>query len=595
MKKNLQYFKRFTFTLIVIAFSATILPAQVAINDDGTPPENSAMLDVKSDDKGLLIPRLTTTARNTLTSTAVEGLMVWDEDLNKFFFFNGITWDEGSVGGGLWTKNGAYTYLSNSGDYVGIGTSFPGNKLDVYNAVGPSFIGARSADAYAGFIIDKGDAADNGYIMYRTDAVGKWYVGMIGDDNFAISADFGSPDGKFFIDNSSGNVGIGTASPAVNLEVANATGEVELRITRPSSSFASLLTFNTLADEEWSFLMPSGSGDLLISRGSGNGTANLGLMHDGGKVGIGTNSPARTLEVVGSDWKTARISSTASGAFLEFKGSNTTNWAFGSYAGQARMLSTTDAFVNTTDEYWFSTTSFYPYSNNAKTLGASGNRWSNLYSYDADFSDDVVVGDLLTVTGTTSIGTATHLGKLHVHDGVNQNTIAYISSKATNDSATLFFSEGTGATLGMYWMYDGYGDEMELWGRSSSSDWGPHLLVKRNSGDVAIGSDFATGYKLSVDGKIICEELRVDLSTGWPDYVFGKDYKLLSLKELDSFIEINGHLPNIPAAEEIQESGLEVGEMQRLMMEKIEELSLYVIQQQKEIDELKKQINKNQK
>jgi len=71
-----------------------------------------------------------------------------------------------------------------------------------------------------------------------------------------------------------------------------------------------------------------------------------------------------------------------------------------------------------------------------------------------------------------------------------------------------------------------------------------------SSGQVGIGTTSpATGYKLSVDGKIICEELRVDLSTAWPDYVFSEDYKLMSLKELDSFIEINGHLPNIPDAE----------------------------------------------
>ncbi len=85
------------------------------------------------------------------------------------------------------------------------------------------------------------------------------------------------------------------------------------------------------------------------------------------------------------------------------------------------------------------------------------------------------------------------------------------------------------------------------------------------------------------------------MSDDWPDYVFAADYKLISLKELDTFIQDNGHLPNIPNAETIQESGLDVGEMQRLIIEKIEELSLYIIQQQKEIEKLKRQINKSQK
>lgn len=315
---------RFLLLSAIIILTVTILPAQVAINTDGSTPDNSAMLDVKSTDKGLLPPRLTTAARNTLTASAVAGLMVYDINLNKFFYFNGTIWEEGSVGGSLWGSLGSSTYLKNLTNYVGIGTATPGNDLDIHRITTSSFIRAKSDESYAGMIIDKGETADNGYLIHRTAGAGTWYVGTIGNDDYTISKSyFTGGDGKFYI-NSTGQVGIGTITPA-------------------------------------------------------------------------------------------------------------------------------------------------------------------------------------------------------------------------------------------------------------------------------------TGYKLSVDGKIICEELRVDLSTGWPDYVFAEDYKLMSLPELETYIAANGHLPNIPAAEEIKESGLEVGEMQRLMMEKIEELSLYIIEQQKtanlqqkEIEELKKQINKNQ-
>ena len=108
---------------------------------------------------------------------------------------------------------------------------------------------------------------------------------------------------------------------------------------------------------------------------------------------------------------------------------------------------------------------------------------------------------------------------------------------------------------------------------------------------MAIGSTFATGYKLSVSGKIICTELRVNLVADWPDYVFKKDYKLLPVEKLGAYIQENGHLPNIPPAEEINKSGLDVGEMQKRMMEKIEELSLYIVEQQKQIQALKEQLN----
>ena len=106
----------------------------------------------------------------------------------------------------------------------------------------------------------------------------------------------------------------------------------------------------------------------------------------------------------------------------------------------------------------------------------------------------------------------------------------------------------------------------------------------------AENSTLGTGYKLKVFGKIISEEVRVQLKAAWPDYVFDKNYKKLSLEELEKYVDENKHLPNIPSAKEIEKDGQHLGEIQRKMLEKIEELSLYVIELKKEIDLLK---NKN--
>lgn len=110
--------------------------------------------------------------------------------------------------------------------------------------------------------------------------------------------------------------------------------------------------------------------------------------------------------------------------------------------------------------------------------------------------------------------------------------------------------------------------------------------------ELAIGvQGFTPGYKLSVDGKIIAEELRIQNSVDWipwPDYVFAKGYKLRNLNQLEDFINKNSHLPEVPSAEEVKENGIEVGDMQRTLLKKIEELTLYIIDQQKQIDELKK-------
>lgn len=110
-------------------------------------------------------------------------------------------------------------------------------------------------------------------------------------------------------------------------------------------------------------------------------------------------------------------------------------------------------------------------------------------------------------------------------------------------------------------------------------------------GSVNMGNtEAAAGYRLSVNGKVICEELRVEDSGDWPDYVFKTDYKLLSLSEVDAFIEKEGHLPNIPAAEIVEAEGFDTGDMVKRLLEKIEELTLHTIRQQEQIDELRKRI-----
>lgn len=111
-------------------------------------------------------------------------------------------------------------------------------------------------------------------------------------------------------------------------------------------------------------------------------------------------------------------------------------------------------------------------------------------------------------------------------------------------------------------------------------------------GSAMVGSgDPALGYKLSVNGKIICTEARVQLNASWPDYVFAKNYNLRSLNDLERYIRQNKHLPNIPSAAAIEkEKGFDLGDMQKRLLEKIEELTLYVIQIKKENENLQKRI-----
>ncbi|MFN7910281.1 MAG: hypothetical protein ACK5QC_00555 [Bacteroidota bacterium] len=95
---------------------------------------------------------------------------------------------------------------------------------------------------------------------------------------------------------------------------------------------------------------------------------------------------------------------------------------------------------------------------------------------------------------------------------------------------------------------------------------------------------------LAVDGKILAKEVFVNIHNSvWADYVFDKNYKLMSLTDVENFIKKEKHLPNIPSEVDLKVNDLNIAEMQKLQMEKIEELYLYVIEQQKQINELKKE------
>ena len=91
---------------------------------------------------------------------------------------------------------------------------------------------------------------------------------------------------------------------------------------------------------------------------------------------------------------------------------------------------------------------------------------------------------------------------------------------------------------------------------------------------------------LSSDGVLTAKEIKVML-TGWPDHVFSNGFRLPTLAETEAYIRQNGHLPGVPSAAEVEEEGLSVGEMNKILMQKVEELTLHIIDLQKQIDELK--------
>ncbi|MBC31450.1 MAG: hypothetical protein CMH48_11465 [Muricauda sp.] len=115
--------------------------------------------------------------------------------------------------------------------------------------------------------------------------------------------------------------------------------------------------------------------------------------------------------------------------------------------------------------------------------------------------------------------------------------------------------------------------------------------IHYDGGNVGIGTNANPNFMLAVDGKIIAEEVRVELSGNWPDYVFEKGYDLPTLDEIKKHIEEKGHLPNIPSTKEVKANGIELGEMNRLLLEKIEELTLYILSQERKLEKLNHHLN----
>jgi hypothetical protein len=155
------------------------------------------------------------------------------------------------------------------------------------------------------------------------------------------------------------------------------------------------------------------------------------------------------------------------------------------------------------------------------------------------------------------------------HDGANAFIDYATTSSNSNNPSRLYINQNGGRT-----------------------DFGGTVILAQNLGigttnfhDAGNNKD----YRLSVDGRIRCNEVKV--YSGWADYVFEADYELMPLPAVEAFITTNGHLPGLPSASEVAQNGVDLGASQALLLEKIEELTLHLIQLQKENAELRADVD----
>ena len=203
--------------------------------------------------------------------------------------------------------------------------------------------------------------------------------------------------------------------------------------------------------------------------------------------------------------------------------------------------------------------------------GLSGKKWAGYFNG----------GDVAIVGGKMGIGTTNPLQALDVE--INADYQMRIGN-----SGGLGYNIGRNGTTGYLTFY---GDQSSYNGYVFGGVDRTFMTI-RNNGNIGIGTtQIPDSIRLAVAGKIIAEEIVVKLqSAGWPDYVFHQDYHLKPLQEVEQFVKTNKHLPGIPSAAQVEEKGLSMGEMQNKLLQKVEELTLYIIEQDKKIKLLEEKL-----
>ncbi len=552
------------FSQLALFSQTNTFPSTGSAGIGTTTPNASSLLDISSTTKGVLISRMTKAERDAIASPATGLLVFQTNSTAGFYYFNGSNWTAISTKG----ANTSLSNLSASGTAI--------NRDLVPNADNTLDLGSltkRWNEVYVNSI-----KFMDGTTQSTAGGVGGAGVSGSGTTGYIPKFTSSTAIGNSTIYDNSGNVGINTTSMvgSANFVVKslNTTGYGGMYINmdgtsgrKPLYGFAVSGTPKAWMyfDEATNQYRVYNSGDRFVIDNTGN-------------IGIGTTSPSTKLDVETTGTSTVMEVTkpwTGSGTtnFDLVSVSNTYNFGYGtgifSSGGQIGIKGSSANGAQT------------GYGVYGQSLGAGGD------SYGIYGTASSSAGDAFGVYGTTTGGVNQWAGyfngKVHLENGDDASlsskgflTIGTLTSSNIVIDNNEIIARNNGATSTLYLNNDG-----------------GNVNMCYSGGNVHIGASdaAATGYLLAVDGKVICEELKVQLSESWPDYVFGENHQLMNLYDLEKSIQLNKHLPGVPSAKEIETDGLAVGEMQRVMMEKIEELTLYIIQLQKQIDELQAENN----
>ncbi len=217
------------------------------------------------------------------------------------------------------------------------------------------------------------------------------------------------------------------------------------------------------------------------------------------------------------------------------------------------------------------------------TLAASGTTAIGTELSWSASTDNVGVTGYQVFRDGTQIGTSP--GTAYSANGLSANT-SYAFTVLAIDAANNVSAAGNTVNITTDGSGTGIIDYTSDNANLATVDWQANNLFAAQT--MGIGTTDTQGYALAVAGNVVAESIKIALQTNWPDFVFEEEFILPSLEEMEQHIIEKGHLMNMPSAEEVRANGIDLGEMNALLLQKIEEITLYLIQQDKKIKELEK-------
>ena len=474
-----------------------------------------------------------------------DGVLFWGSDAN----YGMLSWGNsktyvGALSGkdlGLFANGSEKVTVTKDGN-VGVGVTAPSEKLDIN-----------------GSLQIRGNVGGNNQVFgnlkfynanSNTSSVLANIQGVRGDNSYQKgNLSFNVKDGTSLIEairiKSNGNVGVGTKTPFTNLQIHSTGTDSRIALTNTASGTNAGDGFVLIneSDNEVHFLNRE-NGALKFStygaermRVSSNGNIGIGLINPVAKLDVLGNIKARTnivLDTGNTDLSLYRDADVGDWSLLRSnKGNGIAIIGQPDQVGLSVSRTTTNVGIGTT-------------SPQAK-LDIKG---------DLTIGNSAAYNNIVFKTGASING----------FNGVFEISPKTLPGSGTAQHATYF--------------------------KNATHSGGKTMHNVFVDGNIGIGVTDTKGFNLAVAGSngIVAEKVTVKLQSAWPDYVFTNDYKLPTLKEVEKQIKENGHLANIPSAEEVSENGIELGEMNKKLLEKVEELTLYTIQQEKELDKQGKEI-----